>query len=58
MSRDMELFGVAQNLLNQQYYVTGTFFDTGSFPFLNQTDPRAFTPGMPLAVYGGIRARF
>jgi iron complex outermembrane receptor protein len=58
MSQNMELFGVVQNLLNQHYYVTGTFFDTGSFPFLNQTDPRAFVPGMPLAVYAGIRATF
>ena len=41
--------------LNQRYYTLGTFFETGSFPYLNLTDPRTFLPGMPLAVYAGIR---
>jgi len=49
---------MVQNLLNQHYYTTGTFFNTGSIPFLNLTDPRMFVPGMPLAVYAGVRARF
>jgi hypothetical protein len=38
--------------------VPGTFFETDSFPYLNLTDPRTFVPGMPLAVYAGLRARW
>jgi hypothetical protein len=58
-------FGLVQNLFNQHYYSAGTFFNKGGFN--NSTpggdnlfafnDPRTFLPGMPLAIYGGIRAR-
>jgi iron complex outermembrane receptor protein len=58
LAKDVELFGLVQNLFNKRYYVTGTFFSVGSFPFLNLSDPRSFLPGMPLAVYGGVRATF
>ena len=52
---NIELFGLVRNLFDQHYYVYGTLFETNSFPYLNLTDPRTFIPGMPLAVYGGIR---
>jgi iron complex outermembrane receptor protein len=58
VSKNFELFAMVQNLLNQHYYTTGTFFNTGSVPFLNLTDPRMFVPGMPLAAYAGVRAKF
>jgi iron complex outermembrane receptor protein len=58
LAKDVELFGLVQNLFNNRYYVTGSFFNVGSFPFLNLSDPRTFVPGMPLAVYGGVRATF
>jgi iron complex outermembrane receptor protein len=58
VNKNVEFFAMVQNLLNQHYYTTGTFFNTGSIPFLNLTDPRMFVPGMPLAVYAGVRARF
>ena len=55
-----------QNLFNQHYYSAGTFFNTGGFNnstlgganLLTFNDPRTFLPGMPLAVYAGIRATF
>jgi iron complex outermembrane receptor protein len=58
VSKNIELFGLVKNLFNQHYYVYGTFFETDSFPYLNLTDPRTFVPGMPLAVYGGLRGTF
>jgi iron complex outermembrane recepter protein len=59
VNKNVELFGVVQNLFNQHYYTTGTFFDPGSVPAsLGFTDHRMFVPGMPLAAYAGLRARF
>ncbi len=58
VNKNVELFANVQNLFNQHYYTTGTFFSTSSIPFLNLTDPRMFVPGMPLAAYAGVRARF
>jgi iron complex outermembrane recepter protein len=58
VSKNVELFGLVRNLFNQRYFTQGTFFQTGSFPYLNLTDPRTFLPGAPLAVYAGIRGTF
>jgi TonB dependent receptor len=52
---NVEVFGLVRNLFDQHCYVFGTFFDVTSFPYLGQTDPRTFVPGMPLAGYLGIR---
>jgi iron complex outermembrane receptor protein len=57
-SKNVELFANVQNLLNQHYYTTGSFFGTGTVPFLNLTDPRMFVPSMPLAAYAGLRMKF
>jgi iron complex outermembrane recepter protein len=58
VNKNVELFGLVRNLFNQHYYVSGTFFQTDSFTYLNLTDPRTFVPGMPLAAYAGVRAKF
>jgi iron complex outermembrane recepter protein len=58
VTKDVEVFAMVQNLFNQHYYTTGTFFSKDSIPFLGLTDPRMFVPGMPLAAYAGVRARF
>jgi iron complex outermembrane recepter protein len=58
LDKNVELFGLVRNLFNRHYYAFGTFFETGSFPYLNLTDPRTFVPGMPLAVYAGLRAKW
>ncbi len=58
LSKDVELFGMVQNLFNRHYYTFGTFFDTTAVPFLGLTDPRSVSPAMPLAVYAGLRAKF
>jgi iron complex outermembrane recepter protein len=66
MTPHVQLFGLVQNLFNQHYYQAGTFFDTGGFNsntfggnnFATFNDPRTFLPGMPLAIYGGVKATF
>ena len=66
VTKNVELFGMVQNLFNQHYYSAGTVFDPGGFN--NSTpaatrlfalnDPRSMLPGAPLAVYAGIKAKF
>jgi iron complex outermembrane recepter protein len=58
VTKNVEVFGLVRNLFNQHYYAQGTFFDTGSFPYLNLTDARTYFPGAPLALYAGIRGTF
>jgi iron complex outermembrane recepter protein len=55
ISDNVEVFGLVRNLFNQHYAVAGTFFDVTSYPYLNLTDPRTFTPGIPFAAYVGVR---
>jgi len=55
ISDNVEVFGLVRNLFNQHYAVAGTFFDTTEYPYLNLTDPRTLTPGMPFAAYVGVR---
>jgi iron complex outermembrane recepter protein len=59
VTKNVEIFGVVQNLFNQHYYTTGTFFDPTSVPAsLGLSDRRMYVPGMPLAAYAGVRATF
>jgi iron complex outermembrane receptor protein len=66
VTKDIELFGLVNNLFNSHYYAAGTFFQASGFNsntfgaanFAVQSDPRTFLPGMPLAAYGGVRATF
>ena len=66
VTKNVEIFGLVQNLFNQHYYSAGTFFSTaglnnstpGGANLFTFNDPRTFLPGTPLAVYAGIRATF
>jgi iron complex outermembrane receptor protein len=66
VTKNVELFGLVQNLFNQHYYSAGTVFNTGGFNnstlgnanLFTFNDPRSMLPGMPLAVYAGIKATF
>jgi iron complex outermembrane receptor protein len=66
VTKNVGVFGLIQNLFNQHYFAAGTFFNTAGFNsntfgannFLVLNDPRTFLPGMPLAVYGGVRVTF
>ena len=65
MTKNVEVFGLVQNLFNQHYYSAGTFFDAGGYnnstpggPNLMMfNDPRTFLPGMPLAIYAGLKVK-
>lgn len=57
LSEHAEVFGLVQNLFDRRYYTFGTYFETDAVPFLGVSDPRTVSPGAPLAVYAGIRAR-
>jgi iron complex outermembrane recepter protein len=66
VTKNIEVFGLVQNLFNQHYYSAGTVFNTGGFNnstpggdnLVTFNDPRSMLPGMPLAVYAGIKATF
>jgi iron complex outermembrane receptor protein len=66
LTKNVEIFGLVQNLFNQHYYSAGTFFSTAGYnnstpggnPLFTFNDPRTFIPGMPLAIYAGLRATF
>jgi iron complex outermembrane receptor protein len=66
VNKTFELFGLINNVFNRHYYAAGTFFDTGGFNSATfgspnsmvLNDPRTFLPGMPIAAYAGVRARF
>ncbi|MGJ4952064.1 TonB-dependent receptor [Bradyrhizobium sp. HKCCYLS20291] len=64
ITKNVEVFGLIQNLFNQRYYSAGTRFDPAGFNTAGGgtafalNDPRSMVPGMPLAAYAGIRAKF
>jgi len=66
VTKNIEIFGLVQNLFNRHYYSAGTFFSTAGYNnstfggpnLMTFNDPRTFLPGMPLAVYAGIKATF
>ncbi|MCC8942537.1 TonB-dependent receptor [Bradyrhizobium sp. Arg68] len=67
ITENVEVFGLINNVFNQHYYLGGAFFEPGGFASTTRgvtnlmaqlTDPRTFVPGMPLAAYAGIRAKF
>jgi iron complex outermembrane recepter protein len=57
IGKQLQIYGLIQNIFDQRYYTAGGLFDVTSFPnaapFL--TDPRAFGPSKPFAVYAGLR---
>jgi iron complex outermembrane receptor protein len=61
VTKDVQIFGVVNNVFNQKYALFGTYFDpTGvantGLP-IALTDHRTEVPGQPLAVYVGMRAK-
>lgn len=67
ITKNIEVFGLINNVFNQHYYLSGAFYQTGGFAsatpgvtnlMAQLSDPRTFVPGMPLAAYAGIRAKF
>ncbi len=61
VSKNVEVFGLVNNLFNQHYALFGTYFDpqgvrNAGLP-ITFTDLRTEVPGQPLSAYIGLRAR-
>jgi outer membrane receptor protein involved in Fe transport len=60
VTQNVTVFGVVENLFNEDHAVFGTFSPTSEVPIVQvpfASDPRSLSPGTPLAVYGGVRVR-
>jgi iron complex outermembrane recepter protein len=57
VGKQLQFYGLIQNIFDQRFYTAGSLFDTGSFPNAapNLTDPRTLGPSKPFAIYGGMR---
>jgi outer membrane receptor protein involved in Fe transport len=63
VTKNLQVYALVQNVLNNRYYTYGTFFDTtqvpnygnGGAPF---TDPRSLSPAQLRSFYIGMRATF
>ncbi|GGF78953.1 membrane protein [Azorhizobium oxalatiphilum] len=55
ITRNFQVFALANNIFNEKYATYGTYFDTG---YLGLNNPEMQTPGQPLAVYVGARGTF
>ena len=58
LTKNVQVFGLVNNLFNQTYYPYGTYFDPQSVQNAIPTaltDQRTLTPGQPLSVYVGLR---
>jgi iron complex outermembrane receptor protein len=60
IGENFEIFALVQNLFDKKYATFGTFAEVTGLRFgqTTLTDPRAVSPGPPLAAYAGIRVRF
>jgi iron complex outermembrane receptor protein len=62
VTKEVQIFGLVNNLFNRKFATYGTFFETGgnaakalSTPL---TDPRMITPIQPLSFYAGVKITF
>jgi len=61
VTRNVQLFGLVQNVLDSTYYVYGTFSPTTAitdFQAPNATNPRSYNIGAPIAGFAGVRVTF
>ena len=60
VAQGIELYGIVRNLFDQRYATFGTLYNLEAASALNLglSDPRTVSPGLPRAVYGGLRIRF
>jgi iron complex outermembrane receptor protein len=60
VSKDVQLYGLINNLFNRHYFAHGTYFEPQGVRFVIASPPldhRTVTPGQPLAAYVGLRAK-
>ena len=60
-NRNVELFGLVQNLTDAKYETFGSYSPVGLVPIVQAagtTNTRSLTPGAPIAGFGGLRVTF
>ena len=57
VAKQVQIYGLIQNLFDQRFYTAGGLFDTSALPNMapSLTNPTAFGPARPFAIYGGMR---
>jgi iron complex outermembrane receptor protein len=55
--KNVELFGMINNVFDRRYYTYGIFFDTAQL-FQAFTNPQSVVPAQPLSIYAGLRVTF
>jgi iron complex outermembrane receptor protein len=57
VGKQLQIYGLIQNLFDQRYYTAGALFDTGALPNTapSLTNPTSLGPAKPFAIYGGLR---
>jgi outer membrane receptor protein involved in Fe transport len=63
VTKNIQVYALVQNLLDNRYYTYGTFFDTTPIPDYGNggkpfTDPRSLSPAQPRSFYVGMKATF
>ena len=58
VTKNLELYGLIENIGNTRTRSFGTFFNTTQIPFLSLADPRQVSVGAPIGFYGGARVSF
>jgi outer membrane receptor protein involved in Fe transport len=63
INKTFQIYGRADNVLDNRYATYGTFFDTSALPNLANggapfTDARSLSPARPRALYAGLKATF
>lgn len=64
VTKQLQVYGIFQNVLDNHYGVTGTYFNTaagnapGALSGITFSDPRSITPAAPFAAYGGVKLKF
>ncbi|MBV8093943.1 MAG: TonB-dependent receptor [Acetobacteraceae bacterium] len=61
ITKNIQLWGLVQNVFNGRYYTYGTFSPTTSVPIIQApgaSNPRSYNIGAPVAGFGGLRVTF
>ena len=57
VAKQVQIYGLVQNLFDQRYYPGGALFDITELPNSapSLTNPTSLGPARPFAIYGGLR---
>jgi iron complex outermembrane recepter protein len=61
ITRNVQVYGLINNLFDRHYYVFGTYIDPDDFRTFRPNigdNHLSVMPGMPFAAYGGMKVKF